>query len=109
MRGQRGTLRALFLDQGNRFSRRQHKVQPWSEVVSEKKIFNDNGGLVVRFVGTQEISACRVRNDHSTRSIFLFLVPELTMVGRLLQNSQNIYKYIHIQQNVIVFKASFYI
>ena len=75
MRGQRGTLRALFLDQGNRFSRRQHKVQPWSEVVSEKKIFNDNGGLVVRFVGTQEISACRVRNDLINHNLYFFAWP----------------------------------
>ena len=32
---------------------------------------------------------------------------ELIMVGRLLQNSRNVY--IHIQQNIFVFKEAFFI
>ena len=37
----------LFLVEEICFPRRPHRVQPGSEVFSEKANFNDNGGLVV--------------------------------------------------------------
>ena len=79
MRAQRGTLRVLTMICRSRplklflvyeicFLRRLHRVQPRSEVFSEKVIFNDNwrigrGDLKTFFVGIQEVTTCRVRKE----------------------------------------------
>ena len=66
----------LFLVSEVCFPRRPHRLQPRSEVFSEKANFNNNGGFIVGtqtfFVGIQEVSVFRVIQEVSFLFIYFY-------------------------------------
>ena len=92
------------------FARRPHRLQPRSEVFSEKANFkNDNGGFVVGThkkicVGIQEVSARRVRKELIYHSLYLFAWPIRVDYGWPFVNVAKLNKYIclHSRKHICI-------